>query len=133
MNIKLKMTFIIIITLAIGIVIGAMLNRTISQRRIRNILLERRPDMFVRVYERILEPNSAQSKAIREILNKYAQRNLEIRTKFREETQSVFESMKTEIEPILTPGQKKRLENRLSGRGRFPVRRRPLRNQRNKY
>lgn len=113
MNIKLKMTFIIIIILAFGIITGAMLNRAISQNRIRSILSKRRPEVFVPVYEKILEPDTAQSKLVRDILNKHAKRISKIHENFRKELESSFESMKAELDPILTPEQKKQLERRV--------------------
>jgi len=110
MNIKVKITFIIIITLAIGIVIGALLNRTLSQNRIKRILERRNPPIFISFYERIIEPNADQRDSVRKILDKYAQRFLEIRANSQEELQSSFESMTAELEPLLTPEQKERLE-----------------------
>lgn len=117
MNIKLKMAFLIIITLAFGIVIGAMINRTLSQNRIRNILARRSPVRFVASYERIIKPDPEQSRLIREVLNKHAKRISEIHKKSREELQSSLESMMEELNSILTPEQRKRLEKR-----RFPGR-----------
>ena len=110
MNIKVKITFIIIITLAIGIVIGALLNRTLSQNRIKRILERRNPPIFISFYERIIEPDAEQRAKVRKVLNKYAQNLSEIRTNFQEELQSSFESMTAELEPLLTPEQKERLE-----------------------
>jgi hypothetical protein len=112
MNMKLRVTFIIIITLVLGIVVGFMLNRIYSQRRVRNILSRRSPDFFVAFYERILEPDTEQSKKIREILDTYSKQVTNIRENFQAELQSLFESMKAQIEPILTPEQKERLKER---------------------
>ncbi len=115
MNIKLKMTFIIVITLVLGIVIGAMVNRAISQNRIRDILSRREPARFANHFENIIEPDAAQSKQIRNILSKHAKRISKIREKSREELQSSLKSMMEELDSILTPEQRKRLERR-----RFP-------------
>jgi len=110
MNIKVKITFIIIITLAIGIVIGALLNRTLSQNRIKRILERRNPPIFISFYERIIGPDTDQRVKVREVLNKYAQNFSEIRTNYQEELQSTLESMTAELEPLLTSEQKERLE-----------------------
>lgn len=112
MSMKLKVTFIIVITLVLGIVVGFLLNRTYSQRRVRNILSRRSPEFFVTFYERILEPDTKQSKLIREILDTHAKQVSDIRENFQEELQSLFESMKAQIDPILTPEQKERLKAR---------------------
>jgi len=112
MSMKSKVTFIIVITLVLGIFVGFMLNRIYSQSRVRNILSRRSPDFFVTFYERILEPDTKQSKMIGEILDTHAKQVSAIRENFQEELQSLFESMKAQIEPILTPEQKERLKER---------------------
>lgn len=122
MNIKLKITFIIIITLVIGIVIGAMLNRTLTQNRVKRILSRRNPPVFISFYERIIEPDTNQREEIRKILDKHAKHLSEIRANFSEELQSSMESLRAELDPILTPEQKKRLEKGFPGRPPFPMR-----------
>lgn len=123
MNIKVKTTLIIIITLMFGIFIGAMLNRALLQHRIRRAFSVRNPNRFAAIYEKIIKPDTAQSEMIREILNKYAKHTSEIRDNFRQEMQSALESMRAEIEPLLTTAQKKRLERRFPGRLLFLNRR----------
>jgi hypothetical protein len=116
MNVKLKMTFVILATLILGIIIGAMLSRVLIQNRIRNIISKRNPAVFVPFFEDRIEPRPRQSNEIREILRKYAKRIDEIHANFRVELESSFESLRTELEPLLTPEQKKRLERGLPGR-----------------
>jgi hypothetical protein len=112
MNIKLKMAFIIIATLVIGIFIGALLNRIHTQNRIKSILSRRNPGPFVASFEKIIEPDPAQRKLVRDILDRHAKRISEIRTKSRKELKSSFESMMAELNSVLTPEQKERLEKR---------------------
>jgi len=66
----------------------------------------------VTFYERILEPDTKQSKMIREILDTHAKQVSDIRENYQEEVQSLFESVKAQIDPILTPEQKERLKER---------------------
>lgn len=113
MNIKVKTTLIIIITLLIGILIGALLNRVLLQHRIKRAFLMQTPGFFITLYEDIIEPDSEQSKLIREILDKHVKRMSEIRKNFRKDLQSELESLRKELDPTLTPEQKKRLQNRL--------------------
>lgn len=115
MNIKLKMTFVIIATFILGIIIGAMLNRALVQKRIRNILSKRTPDVFVPFIEERIGADPVQSKEIRKVLNKHAKRIEDIRANFSVELQSAFESLRAEMDPLLTPEQKKRLERGLPG------------------
>lgn len=125
MNVKLRMTFVILATLVLGIIIGAMLNRAIVEKRIRNILSKRAPDVFVPFIEESINPDPTQSEAIRKILKKHAKRIEEIHTDNIIELQSTFESMREELDPLLTPEQKKRLEGRLPGSPRLQLGRPP--------
>ena len=67
MNIKAKTALIIIITLALGIVIGAMLNRALIQRRINRAFSWRLPDFMITNFENIIEPSQEQRKRLREV------------------------------------------------------------------
>lgn len=129
MNMKVKTTFIIIITLILGVVIGAMLNRALLQNRIRRTFSQQNPNRLALFYERIIQPDPAQSEVLREILNKHSKRMSEIRTNFFEEMQSAVKALQADIDPILTLEQKKRLRERMmrprrffNQRGRFPPR-----------
>ena len=115
MNIKLKMTFVIIATFILGIITGAMLNRALVQKRIRNILSKRTPAVFVPFIEERIGADPDQSKEIRKILNKHAKRIEDIRTNFSVELQSALDLLRAELDPLLTPEQKRRLERGLPG------------------
>jgi len=115
MNIKVKITLIIIITLALGIVIGAMLNRALLQHRINRAFSWRSPEFMINNFIDIIEPDQEQRKLIREILNKNAERMMELRENHRKELQESFESLQKELDLILTPEQKRRLLRRLPG------------------
>ena len=129
MNIKLKTTLLIIMIFAIGIVIGAMVNRTLTQKKINDILSRRHPGRFPTVYEKIINPTPEQSRLIRKVLEQHAKRMSKIREDFRKEMHSEFESMKIEMDSILTPEQKKRLEKELPPPvrrfKRFPEKKKP--------
>lgn len=111
MSVKAKISFIIIITLVTGIVIGAMLNRALLQRRIAKTFSRRNPLLLAEMYENILQPDTEQSKQIREVLDKHAGIFLEIRESYQEDMLAASESLQSELEPLLSPEQKKRLEN----------------------
>lgn len=115
MNIKVKTALIIIITLVMGIIIGAMLNRALLQRRINRAFSWRLPDFMIASIERIVEPDQEQRKRLREVLKKHAERMREIRETSRKDMQEAYESLRKDIEPILTPEQKRRLQRRLPG------------------
>ena len=123
MNIKTKAILIIIVTLVIGIFIGAMLNRALLQNRIRRTFSMRNPNVMVSYYEEIIEPDADQREMIREILDKHAKSISEFREKTRKEMLSSYEEMMAQLNLVLTPEQKKRLEERrFPGRTPFPFR-----------
>ncbi len=113
MNYKIKLTLIIIITLIFGVFMGAMLNRALIQHKIRRAFSLQKPSYFISNFEKIIDPDEAQAKLIREILEKHAKRVSEIRTNFRKEMEEAFESMKKEMDSILTAEQRKRLSKKI--------------------
>ena len=116
MNVKIKTALIIIVTLVIGIVMGAMINRALVQKRIRRAFTIRNPRVFVQSYLETIKPGSGQHKSIMDILSKYEKKVSEIRENFNEEVQSSYELMLSELEPVLTPQQMKRIEDPLPGK-----------------
>ena len=110
MNVKTKTSIIIITTLILGIFIGAMLNRALLQRRIGRVFSMRNPATFMDFFHRTLDPSQEQAKKIKTILDKYSDRMIGMRESFLEETQAVSEELDKELDPILTPQQRRRLE-----------------------
>jgi uncharacterized protein YneF (UPF0154 family) len=131
MNTKVKIVLIIIVTLVIGIMLGAMLNRAFLRHRIHRAFADRKPMGMISFMERIIQPTPDQREQIREILEKHRKKSSDLREKFMMEMQADFESLEAELDPILTPEQKRRLRRRpfgpLPDPGRFPDRRRPRR------
>jgi hypothetical protein len=116
MNAKWKITLYLVITLIIGIVIGAMLNRALVQKRIKNIFKTEIGSLLIRDAERVLAPMSpAQKELIRQILDKHAEKLSEIHERFGNEIQAAFKSLREEIDPLLTAEQKKQLEGMFPG------------------
>jgi len=131
MNTKMKIVLIIIVTLVIGIVLGAMLNRAFLRHRIQRAFADRNPLGMVSFIERNIRPTPEQREQIREILEKHRKKSAEMREKFMMEMQAEFESLEAELDPILTSEQKNRLKRRFRGPWRdprrFPDPRRPRR------
>lgn len=131
MNIKVKIALIIIVTLVIGIVLGAMLNRAFLRHRIQRAFADRNPVGMVSFIERNIQPAEEQREQIRDILEKHRKKSAEMREKFMMDMKAEFESLEAELNPILTPEQKNRLKRRLHGPSRdprrFPDRRGPMR------
>ncbi len=115
MNTKVKIALIIIVTLMIGIVLGAMLNRAFIRYRIQKAFADRNPEGMVSFMERIIQPTPDQREQIREILENHRKKSSDLREKFMMEMQAEFESLEAELDLILTPEQKRRLRRRPFG------------------
>jgi hypothetical protein len=131
MNTKMKVALIIIVTLVIGIVFGALLNRAFMRHRIQRAFADRNPRGMISFIERNIRPTQDQREMIRAILDKHRKKTADLREKFMMDMQAEFESLEVELDPILTPEQKKRLKRRIRGPWRdlqrFPDRRGPRR------
>ena len=116
MSVKWKIVLHVVVVLIIGIVIGALLNRALVQKRIKDMLTMRGAGLRVPRPERILKPLDAEQETkIQAVLDKHAQRLSEIHQRFNSEINAAFKSLKDEIDPILTPEQKKVFEKMIPG------------------
>jgi uncharacterized membrane protein YfcA len=71
MNIKLKTTLIIIATLIIGIIFGALLSRAYLHHRIRRAFTMVNPNRFMIFFEQNISPTPEQSEQIRKIIQNH--------------------------------------------------------------
>jgi len=111
MNMKAKTTIILLFTLLIGILLGVFLDRTIMRFRFQKRFNEvRQPRGITRMLENLIRPDESQYKAVRDILEKYSKRLHEHREKSFREMDAVMDSMRTELDQILTDEQKARLK-----------------------
>jgi hypothetical protein len=117
MNMKVKTTIVIIITLIFGIVLGAMLNRTFMYRRIQRAFDSVNPNRFMMILERAIGPNQEQKKLVKEILQKHEKEISALRKDLRDGMLSSIESLQKELASVLTPEQKERLEKMMRKRG----------------
>jgi Spy/CpxP family protein refolding chaperone len=116
MTAKVKIILYMGATLVVGIAIGAMLHRTIAVRRIRNIMEMRAAGRFVPDLQAVLDSATPeQAPKIREAFEKHRVELAEIHERFGKEIQAAMESFKKEVEPLLTPEQKKRFETNFPG------------------
>jgi hypothetical protein len=129
MSVKVKTVLIIIITLIIGIALGAMLNRALLRHKIHRAFSMHKPDRFAYFMEEMIQPEPEQKEQLRAILEKHSDRMEEMRKNFFSEMQAERESFLKELETILTPEQIKRLKKGppgfFPGRRPFPDQRGP--------
>jgi uncharacterized protein YneF (UPF0154 family) len=113
MNIKTKVTLLILIVLIIGVFIGVALNRIILQHRIKEAFSRINPSRIPTFYERILAPDKDHSEQISTILSKHAKRIRNIREDYIEQMKRANHSLYNELAPYLTPVQRKRFNQEL--------------------
>ncbi|MDH4220077.1 MAG: hypothetical protein OEY18_12675 [Candidatus Aminicenantes bacterium] len=126
MNIKVKTTLIIMSTLIIGIIIGALLSRAYLHHRIRRAFTMVNPNRFMIFFEQNISPTPEQSEQIRKIIQKHAKTVSELQKNLRDGMDSSIESLRKELDSVLTPEQKRRLERMMRGRRLWPRRDRRL-------
>lgn len=114
MNIQVKSSLIIIFTLTIGLFLGVLIDRTIMRGQFeKRVGKMRSPEGFIHMMERIIEPDESQREDIRKILDKYSNRFHEIASNSHTKMAAVMDSLRIELEPVLTGEQKARLKNRM--------------------
>ena len=101
MNMKVKTTIVIILTLILGIILGAMLNRIFVIHRIRRAFDSVNPDRFTMMLEQVIEPTAEQKKQIREILKKHVKIVAELRKNLDEGMASSFQTLQKELDAFL--------------------------------
>ncbi|MCU0287636.1 MAG: hypothetical protein MUF15_14740 [Acidobacteria bacterium] len=119
MNIKVKTTLILIGTLVIGILLGAMLDRALMRMKIKGFLAMRTHKGFVERMEIIIQPASSQKKEVVAVLEKYALQFDTMHEEFKGRIKSLLDSFKNDLTPVLTPEQMKKMEEKFFNSGPF--------------
>lgn len=97
-------------TLLVGVLIGALATGAILNQRVEELQALRRQGGVVRFMERIIEPTDARQRAeLRAVLDEFASRQMEIRQATFEEHRALFNTLREELDEILTPEQKQDL------------------------
>jgi len=122
MSDKAKAITAAIAVLLIGVAIGALaVGPVIARHHFRHADRMHGQEGFVAALEGRIKPTPDQAGAVESILNKYAARLDSLRTGQRKQAEAIFDSLDTEMAPILTPEQKERLESlRRHGHGKAP-------------
>jgi hypothetical protein len=105
-----KTVLIVLSTLIIGVIIGALITGAFARHRIGRFMAMRDPGRLSMHVERIIDPDESQREAVREILHKHSERFLEIHSRFEGEMLALRDSLKKDLAPILTDEQRERLE-----------------------
>ena len=106
MNIKVKTMSILIVTLVIGMVLGALIHGAVMQNRLKQTAFRMRTPMgFIQRMERVIQPDDSQRAEMRKILQKHFQKI----DRYQAEIAGKMDSLRIELETILTEKQKERL------------------------
>ena len=120
MTIHGKTALILLSTLIIGILCGALITGAITQARIAQIEGSPSPERFIRHMDRIIQPNAEQRDAIQRTLEDYRPRFQNTMTQHREEIRVLIDSLQQDLRPFLTEEQLERMhERRMRGRQFF--------------
>ena len=126
MSARTKSILLLLATLLIGMVLGALVNARLAEQRLERIAFLRSSHGFVRFWEEAVEPqDEAQREAIEAVLQQSARRLAEHMRTSQGEMQDIIDSTKTQLDVLLTPEQRARLERRMQRRreNRFEDRR----------
>jgi uncharacterized membrane protein len=108
---ELKSSIILLGTLALGALLGMVLQGTVARERTRKVAELRGPPGFVAHLEAVIEPrDEAQRAAIRPILEATGAGNREIIGSANTELRAALDSMRTLLAPLLDEAQRRRLE-----------------------
>lgn len=113
MRARTKSVLILSATLLIGIVLGGVISGAIVNRRLQQLTELRRPGGFEFFLEHAIQPeDEEQAEAIHDVLERMGPRFHEILERSHSEMEALRDSVRAELDPILTEEQKERLEAR---------------------
>ena len=119
MSPRTKSVLLLLATLIIGLVLGALINGYFVRQRLARIGDFMNPAAFGGRIEEVVQPTSdEQREAIRRVLDSAAPRAVDIMRESRSRMRALNDSVRSELEDILTPEQMQRLDERMRLRRR---------------
>lgn len=126
MNVRVKTAILIVVTLVIGIFIGAIGHGTFLRAYRRGKMPPIKPEMIVNWTERRLELTEEQKPIVRPILEAHAKSFFEMNSRHRDEMKASMDSLIASLSDILTEEQLEKLNRppfggHMGPRGPHPV------------
>ena len=118
MNIHLKTAAILLATLIIGMVCGALILGAFARDRLQPPPQVTR-DRFVERWVRMVRPDQEQLQRIREVVGEHEPGFRENYMRHRQEMQALVDSLRRDLEPILTERQIERINSIRESRDRM--------------
>ena len=114
---RLRSTLLLLLTLGLGIVLGALIQSNLHHGRLERLHLLRSEESFVTILEDTIGPlEPAAAATVRGHLEAYATRIVTRVRENRSYVRSEMASLETELAPLLNEAQRERLRERLAPR-----------------
>jgi len=114
MTASTKSVLMLLSTLLIGILLGSLITGAVNNRRMRNLAEMRSARGLAFHFEEVVQPESEeQREAIRAVLDEAAPKFSAAMQESRERMRALTDSVRAELDPLLTDEQRKRLEERM--------------------
>ena len=113
MTTKLKAILLVLVTFLLGALVGALVNGAITSKKSEALRARPPGPLFADLVERIVKPNEDQRKAIKDVLERHSERVTAEMESFRERMGEIVDSLKSELNPLLSPEQRERLTESL--------------------
>jgi ElaB/YqjD/DUF883 family membrane-anchored ribosome-binding protein len=107
---KARPIIVIIVTLAIGFVLGMLTSAQIRYHKLKPVRVYFSPDRFREGFYKIIEPDEKQKAEIEVVLDKYGKINSDLQNNFRKELDANMKDFRKEIDSKLTKDQIARLK-----------------------
>lgn len=102
---KIKPVILVIVTLAIGFLLGMLTSGQLRNNRLKPVRLLFSEEKFREAMYNAIKPSDEQKVKIEAVLNKYSKMNSQATSAFRKEFEIRMTSFRSEIDSILTPDQ----------------------------
>lgn len=113
-NVRTKTVLVLIGTLVLGMVLGALLTGVLVRHRIHHLRQLRTPAGFTQEMMQAIEPTGPdQRESLRKALKSHVQRMREVRERYRNELRAEVDSMHAAAEKLLTPKQQERMREKM--------------------
>ena len=110
MNIHLKTAAILLATLIIGMICGALILGAFARDRLQPPPPQMTRERFVERWVRMVRPDQEQIRRIREVVGEHEPGFRENYVRHRHEMQALVDSLHRDLEPILTEEQRERIK-----------------------
>lgn len=109
-DMKLRITILIILTLLLGFVIGMLTSAQLRHKRMRPVRTFASEQYFREHFYRIVEPSEEQKLELDGIIKSYADDFNQLRSQYREGFDSLMDEQWGEVKPVLNKEQIEKLE-----------------------